>query len=135
MSKEEGKEKQVVDIAPPSLVRHLCGRVRETRHVAGRRFQLVLMRSGTFRTGDFRCEIRPEVTASAQAPMLYHIQPPMRGEQPVIFLAKSPIWFQGFVNQEDTGLIASVNARERSRAFRVCSRTLPAGRATAAEHK
>ncbi|CAJ1382222.1 unnamed protein product [Effrenium voratum] len=35
------------------------------------------------------------------APMLYHIQPPMRGEQPVIFLAKSPIWFQGFVNQEE----------------------------------
>ncbi|CAJ1435229.1 unnamed protein product, partial [Effrenium voratum] len=35
------------------------------------------------------------------APMLYHIQPPMRGEQPVIVLAKSPIWFQGFVNQEE----------------------------------
>jgi len=31
---------------------------------------------------------------------LYYIKPPMRGEQPIIYLAKPPVWFQGFVPSE-----------------------------------
>jgi len=34
------------------------------------------------------------------SPDFYQIQPPMRGEQPVIYLNKAPRWFEGFVEVE-----------------------------------
>jgi len=46
------------------------------------------------------------------APRLYQIQPPMRGEQPTVYLNKAPRWFQGFLDDEvDKG---SAGAGEQS---------------------
>ncbi|CAK9109907.1 Condensin complex subunit 1 [Durusdinium trenchii] len=35
------------------------------------------------------------------ASKVYYIQPTMRGEQPTIYLARPPLWFQGFLADED----------------------------------
>lgn len=44
-------------------------------------------------------------------PHIYNIQPPMRGEQPVIYLNKAPLWFQGFVDVEAIEESALIDSR------------------------
>ena len=41
------------------------------------------------------------------ASKVYFISPSMRGEQPTIYLAKPPLWFHGFLEDEDKQQVAT----------------------------